>query len=352
MKAKDTKRPAVATLEAVARAAGVAPSTVSRALSNPGRVNPVTRALVYKTAKRLGYTVNMAARSLRRGATHMLMLLLPPWSTSPVISEIMHSVEEELVRRGYGLVVGHQSELATSQRHLFELACGGLVDGLLIVAGDTADMRQGKRSAFSFPIPAVGLLIDLSDAGISSVITNDHGAIYAATRHLLEQGRERFLYIGGPTGNYHEMERRRGVVDSLRDCGMDPRNLIARNGPFSLESGAHAAREYLTMRTPPTAVVCANDSIAIGFMKVVRSAGKGIPEDVAVVGFDGVEFGEYCEPTLTTCKQPVAELGRAGVALLLDLIENRTQAPAVRQVIDSTLIIRESTVKSGSNRAR
>lgn len=341
-----TRRPSVATLEQVAAEAGVAVSTVSRALSNPKRVNAVTRAEIYKTAKRLGYTVNMAARGLRRGSTRMLMLLLPSWDNSPVISETMRGVERELVGRGYGLVVGHQTEQVTTEQHLYELAQGGLVDGLIIVAGERLGAQVGKNSVFSSAIPSVGLLIDLSGLGIPSVTTNDRSAMYEATRHLIDQGCDRFFYIGGPSGNYHEVERYKGFVKCMKDSDIPPRNFIARNGDFSLQGGFEIAREFLGMQKRPNGVVCASDSMAIGFMKAVRDAGVRVPDDVAVVGFDGIEFGEYCEPPLTTCKQPTLKLGKAGVDLLFDIIEAGDAAAPSRTVIESTLMVRGSSVKT------
>ena len=329
----------------MAAAAGVVPSTVSRALSKPGRVNHVTRERILKTAQRLGYTPNAAARSLRSGLAKMLLLLLPRW-LSPIVSETSRGVEQELVRRGYGLVVGHQSQIATTERHLFELARSGLVDGILNLSGNVTKRQSERYSIFDTGIPVVGLLLDLSRYKIPSVTTNDREAMYEATKHLLDLGHKRFFYVGGIAGNYHEVERRKGMSECLKNAGINSRDIAMCHGDFLLQSGTVAAEQFLSLRKRPSGVVCCNDFIAIGFMKRVRSAGVRIPEDVAVVGFDGIEYGEYCDPTLTTCKQPTLELGKAGVRLLLDIIENKTESKASRIVLDSKLVVRGSTVKA------
>jgi LacI family repressor for deo operon, udp, cdd, tsx, nupC, and nupG len=171
--------------------------------------------------------------------------------------------------------------------------------------------------------------------------------MYEAARHLVDQGCDRFFYIGGPSGNYHEVERYKGFAKCMKDNAIAPRSFIARNGDFSLQGGFAVAQEFLGMQRRPNGVVCASDSMAIGFMKAARRAGMRIPDDVAVVGFDGIEFGEYCEPALTTCAQPTQKLGKAGVDLLLDMIEAGSKAATPgRTVIDSTLIVRESSVKT------
>jgi LacI family repressor for deo operon, udp, cdd, tsx, nupC, and nupG len=170
--------------------------------------------------------------------------------------------------------------------------------------------------------------------------------MYEATKHLLELGHKRFFYVGGPAGTYHEVERRKGMSECLRNAAINPRDIAMCNGDFLLQSGTSAAEQFLSLQRRPTGVICCNDLMAIGFMKRMRSAGLRIPEDVAVVGFDGIEYGEYCDPTLTTCKQPTLELGKAGVRLLLDIIENKTESKASRVVLDSKLVVRGSTVKA------
>jgi LacI family repressor for deo operon, udp, cdd, tsx, nupC, and nupG len=341
---KDRDEGAGPLMRDVARAAGVATSTVSRALANPGRVNEETRVRIVEAAARLGYTPNAAARNLRVGSSTVIMIILPDDGTSMgiahVVSTALRGVDAALTRRGYSLLIANFDRFEATDRHVLDLAFGGLVGGTMVISGSLPS--ADGRSVLDAGIPTVALLVDLSGQGVPSVVTNDRSAVYGATRHFIEQGHTELLYIAGPEGNYHEVERYRGFVDCLRDAGLPAEAGLRFPGDFKFQGGIDAAHAYLALERRPTAVLCCNDDMAISFMKTVRQAGLNVPGDVSVIGFDGAEVAEFCEPSLTTIVQPVYQIGEAAAQLLLERIEARTAGPALT-TLDSTLVIRDST---------
>ena len=328
------------TMSDVAREAGVATSTVSRALANPGRVNERTRARILDAVARLGYTPNAAARNLRIGTSRMVMIVLPDQlTTGQIVPEVLRSIDAELVESRYSIIIGNLDRLTRTEDHILDLAFGGLVDGALVLS--SAVPATAGRSMLDAGVPVVSLLFDHSPSGVASVVTNDREAMFDVTDHLVRLGHRSFFYIGGPAGNYHEIERFAGLNEGLvrAAAGVSVRHF---GGDFFAASGKRAAAEYLSLKERPTAVVSCNDDMAIGFMNGIRAAGLRIPEDFSIVGFDGTEKSEYSNPMLTTMRQPIAEIGAKGARLLLDLLETRS-AQAQRIVCPSELVIRETT---------
>src|SRR5262249_23119955 len=189
-------------------------STVSRALAKPERVNEETRARILEAVARLGYTPNAAARNLRVGSSRMVMMVLPgPLTTGPVVPEVMQSLDAELVKAGYSIIIGNLDRLERTENHILDLALGGAGGGALGLS--SAIPATPERSLFEAGIPIVSLLFDQTDVGVASVVTNDRQASFEATQHLVDLGHRSFFYIGSPPGNYHEVERFAGFAGSL-----------------------------------------------------------------------------------------------------------------------------------------
>jgi LacI family transcriptional regulator, repressor for deo operon, udp, cdd, tsx, nupC, and nupG len=340
MKASAKRPQRTVNLKQIAQELGLAVSTVSRALSNPGRVSKGTLSKVTEAADRLHYTTHAVARSLRVGQSRLLMALVPERQSSESVVQTLAGIDEALMARGYGLVLAHLDRIQSTERQLFELACSGLVDGAITI-GPHPD---GAASLHALPLPSVSLLVDRSALGVPSVVTDDRAAMKRAAQHLLALGHERFLYVGGRAGEYHEEERHAGVREALAQAGLPAKALRRHAGHFDIADGEAAARAYLLRPDRPSAVVCWNDYMAIGFMKTVREAGLKVPQDVAVTGFDGIEGASYCEPGLTTLAQPFRTMGAAGATMLLAIVEGRAPAPPLRTVVESTLVVRKSSL--------
>ncbi|MFW8642660.1 LacI family DNA-binding transcriptional regulator [Rhizobium beringeri] len=331
----------------VARLAGVAISTVSRALANPGRVNEKTRAKINAAARQLGYTPNAMARGLRVGKSNIIMIILPGslyYGASQVIPQVLQSINKSLIQGGYNLMIANLDRDEISERHILDLAFGGSVRGVIILSSKLPEVDG--RSLANSGLPIVSMLLDMSDAGLQSVVTNDREAVRDVTAELIRLGHRRFFYLAGPEANYHDVERYGGVLEALEAAGLseDP---VHRSGghldyQHGFDIGVQAADDFAELTEKPTAVIATSDDMAISFVSRIQGAGLRIPGDLSVVSFDGSPVCEFCSPPLSTIKQPVEEMGRAAVDLLLDAIGQRQNTAAVRTVIRSSLILRES----------
>lgn len=338
-KKPETSPPVPVKLADVAKAAGVALATASRALSNPNRVNAQTRQRVLDAAQRLGYSINIAARSLRSGLSRSIMVMVPPWHSSDIFETLLREIDSELMRSGYNMVVSNLGEDLEADPRAIDLARGGLVDGLMAIANEPP--TSGTPSIMAAGLPTVGLLIDLSGQGVPSVVSDDRNAVYELTKAMLAAGRRRFMYVSGPRGDYHDVERYAGFKKALATVSRAHRPLRVE-GDWSYEAGMDAGRAFLDAKVRPDAAVFCNDRMAISFMDVVIRAGARIPEDVAVAGFDGIDVAQYCRPSLTTIQQSTDLLGAFGARLLLQIIRGTPPTSKDALVVPSRLIRRES----------
>ena len=325
----------------VARAANVAVSTASRALNNPSRVNLKTRTRVESVAAHLGYSTNMAARSLRIGSSRMVMVIMPPWREASVLNDVLRGIDGELSEHGYTMIVGQLNEANLPDPRLLEMARGGMIDGAISVANDPP--RSGGLPLLSAGRPVIGLMIDLSEHGVPSVVSNDRRAVHDVVDRLLANGRKRFMYISGPP-NYHDDERYGGFVEALAKAGRGPREVLRFDGAYTFEAGWNAGAAFLAAKERPDAVVCCTDDLAIGFMKRVRMAGVRLPEEACVVGFDGIAVGAYVEPALSTIQQHFVRMGAASARLLLRALADPDAELPIRTIVKSTYVERESTI--------
>lgn len=337
-KSRNSARKDVPRIGDVARLAGVSTATVSRTLSVPGRVHPDTQELVMAAVRRLGYTPNAAARNLRAGRS-MTILVVVPRLTNPFFSEIIRGIDETLSAAGYGLIIGDLDNAYDKEAHLVDLAFEGRLDGAIVLSGHMP--TSGGRSLQEANIPLVSICIKIPGTDVPYVLVNDRPAVQNAMRHLMALGHRRFAYLAGPSRSYGNDSRYRGFRDALAEN--EAATGARLKGDYTLESGAAAGRAFLDLSPRPTAVISAGDMMAIGFMKTIRDAGLAIPRDVSIIGFDGLEMSQYCEPPLSTLRQPRRALGRAGANSVLQLLGDPSSPSAsLSQTLEVELILRES----------
>ncbi|MDR3473935.1 MAG: LacI family DNA-binding transcriptional regulator [Devosia sp.] len=345
----------------VARRAGVATSTVSRALTMPGRIAEKTRLKVVAAAEELGYKPNLAARNLRLGAAKTIMIVLPGGlfvGASQVVNEVLLGIDGALVREGYSLLVANLDRFAETEEHIMDLAFGGTIAGSIVVSSPLP--QAGERSLADAGLPIVAALFDLGPWGVPSVVSNDRAAMRQATEHLLGLGHRSFLYIPGPAEayldqdrnrrapglgpeeNYHEIERFAGLLEALQGAGLPDNSVLRSSGGFDFETGIAAAELYLSAPTRPTAVLACIDDSAIGFIRTVMRAGVRVPQDVSVIGFDGSRVGAFINPGLASMRQQTDEIGAAVARLLLDQIQGVAEQAPMPVVIACELLTRES----------
>lgn len=330
------------TLEAVAARAGVSRATVSRVVNGSSTVSAEIRSVVQRAIQDLGYVPNPAARSLvtRQTNSYALVVSEPPtrvFSDDPMFSSVVRSVSVELEAADKQVVLmlaGSSSGHARVERYV----AGGHVDGVMLMSMHGADPLPAALARMRVPVVSYGrpaVPVDLP------YVDNDNvGGAAAAVRHLLDLGRRRIATITGPLDMIGGQDRLAGYRAALRDG--DRRSIVAM-GDFTRESGAVAMRQLLEDDPGLDAVFVASDLMAIGALRALRVAGRRVPDDVAVVGFDDIEAAGYTEPPLTTVRQPVSRQAAEMARLLVSLTAGAELHGDDRHVILPTeLVIRES----------
>lgn len=322
----------------VAREAGVGIATASRALGNMNRVNRRTRAHVLDVAERLGYVSNVAARSLRSGLSRIVLVITPPWQGLNVLELTLRGIDTELRRAGYSMIVSTLERDGSADQRMMETARGGLVDGVLAVTNQP--LASGELAILSARLPSIGLLVDLGSFGVKSVVVSERDGIRELTSHLIATGRKRLLFVGGLPG-YHTIERRLGFEDAI-DAAPSSVKGIYLEGDYTAAAGLEVADTFLSMTKRPDGAVFTNDRMAVAFMSAVRKAGVRVPHDVSVTGFDDIELATYCEPPLTTYRQPMDEMGAEAARLLLAAIGGEAASDVAPIMLTGQIVFRES----------
>ncbi|SCG36045.1 LacI family DNA-binding transcriptional regulator [Micromonospora halophytica] len=331
-----THRP---TLEAVARRAGVSRATVSRVVNGSTTVAGPIQEAVRRAVAELGYVPNLAARSLVTQRTDSVALVMPEeatrvFSDDQVFPGIIRGAAQELEAADKQLVLmlagspaGHaRVERYTTGRH---------VDGVLFASLHGADPLPGKLAQLGIPVVCSGR--PLGGAQVPYVDVDHLGGVSRAVRYLITNGRRRIATIAGPQDMVAGIERLAGYRNTIAEAGLPER---VAYGDFTRESGARAMHQLLAEHPDLDAVFAASDLMAHAALRTLREAGRRVPQDVAVIGFDDIETAAYTDPPLTTVRQPIVELGRALTRQLLRMTAGEAIDEAL--ILPTELVLRES----------
>jgi DNA-binding LacI/PurR family transcriptional regulator len=320
----------------VAKLAGVSHQTVSRVINNSEHVRPETRDRVIEAMRLLDYRPNPLARALVTGRSRTLGVvsfdttLFGPASTLFGIERAAHAA-------GYGVSVISVVEInRASVLSAIERLLGHAVDGVVIISPQS----EAVSSILELPpeVPIVSVVAG-PDEGAAVVEVDQFAGAQFATRHLLELGHKTVWHISGPSDFLEAQQRIEGWRAALLEAAAPLPPILV--GDWSAESGYQLGRQ-LAEDPEVTAVFVANDPMALGLLRVLHEAGRRVPEDVSIVGFDDVPESSYFTPPLTTVRQDFLEVGRSSFALLLDEIESGRRS-STRVRVSPSLIVREST---------
>ena len=319
----------------VAKLAGVSSAVVSYVVnSGPKNVAPETRERVLSAIEELGYRPNATARALKRGVSETIGLIIAD-ITNQFFSEYSHAIEQAAAERGLSVIFTNSAlAVATESEVISKMALRG-VDGLLLASNfDDPDLDVARAAG----VPVVLLDRSIPVPGHGSVGTNFLPASRTAVEHLIWHGHKRIGVVTGFTGGSTTADRERGWRDALTGAGL-PLGPMVR-APFSRGGGFEAGVRMLELDPAdrPTAVFALSDEMSIGFMNAVHRAGLRIPEDMAVVSFDGSSESTFSWPPLTTMRQPVREMAHAAV----ELLDRRDAASHQHYTFDAQLIVRQS----------
>jgi DNA-binding LacI/PurR family transcriptional regulator len=306
------------TLQDIADMLRLSKSTVSRALSGDPRVAEDTRARVAALARHMGYTPNPTARALATRRTNTIGLVVPwaPRSLSdPFYLEFLGAAGDEAMRSGYSLFLSApDGDGAGAVRAHAELADPRRIDGMILTEPRASDERITLLHSVGLPFVVLGVAPDPDVSWISG--DNTAGA-RDAVDYLIGLGHTRIACITGPPDQTASDARFEGYRLAMSGAGLPLDRNIIEAADFTQSGGYSAMNVVIGSRGAPSAVFACNDVMALGAMRALREAGLAVPADVSVVGFDGISMAEYVDPPLATVKQPIQELGRMAVQILI-----------------------------------
>jgi DNA-binding LacI/PurR family transcriptional regulator len=331
-----------ATLEEVAHLAGVSRATVSRVVNGSPKVSPDVRIDVQAAIERLGYTPNRAARSLvtRRSDSIAVVITEPTGRlfTDPFFPRLLRGISSELTARDRQLIL-LMPESEADERRTADYLTAGHVDGALLVSLHRDDPLPERIAAAGIPMVAVGRPPRGTSA--SYVDVDNRGGARSAVDHLITGGRRTIATIAGPSDMVAALDRLSGYRDALAEADLGPDPSLQANADFTQDGGAAAMEQLLAARPDIDAVFVASDLMAAGAIAVLATAGRRVPEDVAVVGYDDSPVATTVRPQLTSVRQPIEEMGHETARLLIDLVEGSDPVP--RRVILATELIRRAS---------
>jgi LacI family transcriptional regulator len=323
----------------VAARAGVSYSTVSRVVNDYAHVNEATRARVQAAMRELGYVAHVTARSLASGRTQAIGLLAQEID-NPFFSVVIKGVDQAVSTADYDLLLCTTHSRREKEAEYVARLSHGMVDGLLIVlpAGLPEYVAQLRQERYPF------VLIDHDSEAPGCTVVN--AANRSGTRdgiaYLISLGHRRIGFISGRPDVGASHARFAGYRDALSEAGIPLDESLVVEGDFLEPRGHEAACELLSLAHPPTAIFASSDVAAFGVLAAARDAGREVPRDLSVLGFDDIVEASYVGAALSTVRQPLREMGRVAVKRLLSLLADPSQ-PAERIVMGTELIVRQTT---------
>ncbi len=329
------------TRDEIAKAAGVSAATVSYVVNNgPRPVSQETRQRVVEAIEKLGYTPNAIARNLRLQRSTTIGLIIPD-TNNPYFAQVARGVEQRANENGLTTVLCHSNYSLQGELHYVEVLRAERAAGVIWFPATNSPEPALRMEQYGLPL----VVLDRTAEGLNApgiVADNFLGGVQA-TEHLIGLGHQVIGCIARPTDLHHSSERVRGYQDALSRHGIQlDESLIARGG-FRLEDGYCAAKELLQRRPRPTAIFAYNDLMAIGALRAAYDLRLKVPSQLSIVGFDDIPEAAFTCPALTTVSQPKLDMGREGVAILLELINHRHIPTGSITTLNVELIVREST---------
>ncbi len=325
-------------LDAVAQKAGVSTSTVSRVLNNLEIVKTSTRSRVLKAAEELNYHPNLHARSLARGKSRILGIIVSNME-NPFFLDIYRTLESDAHDSGLQVVVANTDYRSEQLLASVQLMIGLRVAGLAVIVSEMEEHLI--QTVAGSRIPAAFYDVGTPQKNITNIRVDYRKGIKKTVSYLNALGHRRMAFVGHHSTLGPISERRKTFLESVHRCSPSAEAKIFA-GPDSLDGGRQAARELLESGFRPTAILCVNDFMAVGVMRELREEGLQIPRDVSVTGFDNIKLAEFCSPPLTTVHIPREQIGH----IIFDNVlgDGAAEHNTGREiVIDPELVLRDST---------
>lgn len=324
----------------IARAAGVSQSTVSRVINKNPRISPATRAKVEAAMASLGYTRNATARALITGRSNLIGLVVSN-ITNPFYPELIETIVSVAAEHSYQVVLCNTQESQDLQLSSLALLIEHRVDGAILTSPllDGTDALTGRGLD---RVPLVTVNRQMQGHRLDAVHLDNVTAGRLAAEHFLALGHREIGFVGGLSSASTNRDRLVGVRQAMADAGVELPADRVLDGSFTRDSGYRLTQILLAAAARPTALICADDLVALGAIDAVLDAGSAVPDDVAVIGFDDIPAASLRQVALTTVRQPIGEMGRRAVGLLMDRIRRGPAADPVEIVLRPELIVRRT----------
>lgn len=316
------------TIKDIARISGCSVSTISRVINDRPDVRPETKERVLEVMREAGFVPNTNARQLKIQQSRSLVFVVKG-TRNIFFSDFLVQLQRAATLYGYNGIVSYldenANEIDAAEKILREIK----PKGMIFLGGSVANFQKGFAN-ISVPSVLATLVSDKLDfPNLSMVGVDDRAAAYQAVSYLIQQGHRKIAVLGGPATSYPSMMRRQGAQQAMEDAGIRFEDKLYGLSNYDFESAYHAMNSLLARRAEFTALFAMSDVIAFGAIRALVSAGFRVPEDISVIGFDGISMSRYCVPVMTTIVQPGEQIALQSIELLVRQIEHGAPAQTV-----------------------
>jgi DNA-binding LacI/PurR family transcriptional regulator len=330
--------PLPVTITDVAREANVSRATVSRVISRKPITSEDVTGRVLAAIEKLGYQPNLVARSLRVQQSKIIGLIISDIQ-NPFYTGLVRAVEDTAYKNNFLVFLCNSDEDIEKEILYLKLMIAEKVAGVVITP--TQERNNPSRMLLEAGVPVVAVDRSIKDLDVDSVVVDNYKVAYELVEHLIQDGHRQIAIVSGPSTITTSRERLEGYTQALSDHGLAVNPLFIRQGLPKEEFGYRAVRDMLELEQPPAALFLVNNLLTLGALRAIREKGLRIPDDIALVAFDDINWTSFVSPPLTVAVQPTYELGRRATELLI----NRINDPSIaieRQVISASVFIQKS----------
>ncbi|ART78182.1 LacI family transcriptional regulator [Sutcliffiella horikoshii] len=327
------------TIREVAKEAGLSVATISRYLNKSGYIGKKTEVKIKSVMEQLDYRPNEIARGLAKKKTNTIALIIPD-ITNPFFPELVVSIEKVAKSKGYNLILVNTEQDDLQENSFWQNFKNRYVDGVILASYQFNKGTLTELEAMNIPYVKIDRAAD--DKKNNSIGVNNYKGARLATGHLLDINCQNVAHIAGPQTFLPAIERTKGFVDTLIESPAYNKGPIVLEGDFTLESGMHLTKQLLNNNPDIDGIFLANDLMALGCLKQLKQMKKEVPEDIAIIGFDGITLTKMVEPEITTIQQPIYQIGVKATNTLISLIDNVEDETAELK-LDVELVVRGTT---------
>ena len=337
----------MATIVDIAKALNISKSTVSRALHEHSDINPQTREAVLVMAREMDYQPNQLAQSLVTSKSNTIGIVVPEFMTY-FFPTVIIGAQEVAAAAGYNVIVCQSQESFKTEIANTNVLLASRVDGVLISMTRETKTFDHFKTFERYGIPVVFFNRVCEETNSSKVLVNDYDGAFKAVEHLITGGYKNIAHIGGPSALRITHNRLNGYMDALKKYRLPVKKDMIVYSDLSVNAAIQCAEKLLSKKNRPDAVFCVNDPTAIQLMLYAKKKGIKIPDELGVVGFSNDPMASVIDPSLTTVEQPVADMGREAMRILLETIKKGfNNFTPVCTALQTRLIVRQSSVKKG-----